>query len=146
MKKGDLLLGIICILLGAFTIIMSDNFPNEASDFPRLVSTIIIILGIMLLIQYFRHIAGNTNKNEEKINVSKLIKVIMLSCLFIAYYLFVEALGYIIPTFLIVFLTIILLEYKNIKVNLILSATLSVFLYLVFTFLFQVNLPQGLFY
>lgn len=146
MKKGDFMLGILCIVLGMATMIMSGNFPRQASDFPRLISIIMITLGCILVFQYIKHTKSSNNNTEEKMDKSKLIKVLLLACLFIAYYLVIEVLGYIISTFLIVFLTIQLLGYKKIKVKLVLSTTLSIFLYLIFTFLFQVNLPNGLFY
>lgn len=146
MKKGDLILSIICILLGILTLVYSSSFPGQAADFPRLLSMVLVALGGLLLGRTYTSFKNKKSKSIEKMDFKNIKKVGLIALLFIIYYMVLETLGYIIPTFLITFLTIFVLKYKKLKTNLILSAILSVSLYLIFTFLFQVKLPHGLFY
>ena len=149
MKKNDVILGIICIVLGISVYLMSSGFPMEASDFPQVMAIALIVLGGILVGRYFRAIKNNPVKSEPETKKSineNLPKVGLIAILFILYYLTLEKLGYIIPTFFLSFLTIYILKYKSIKTALILSSVLSVSMYLIFTFAFQVNLPKGIFY
>ena len=150
MKKNDLILAIICIILGILVYMMGSTFPMQASDFPQTMAIALIILGGVLVGRYVRVLKNNPvkTKSETKKNDynENLPKVGLIALLFIVYYLTLEKLGYIIPTFLLSFLTIYILKYKSIKTTLIVSSVLSVSLYLIFTFAFQVNLPRGIFY
>lgn len=146
MKKDDLTLGISIIILGIFAFIKGATFPGQASSFPKLMSVILIIFGLLLLIRTFRNKEENDQEKKVELKNKSILKAALIASLFIIYFFTIEILGYIIPTFSITFLTIYILKYENLKVNLILSTLLSITLYVIFTYLFQVKLPKGIFF
>ena len=149
MKKKEIGVGVISILTGIIAYLGSSTFPTGASAdtlgaafFPRLVAVIIIILGASIII------GALPKKEDEKAaqekTTSKSIsygKVMAIIGMLFGYYFLLTNIGYIFSTFLMIAVGAYILNYKNMKVTLIVSACISTTLYLVFTKVFYIRFP-----
>jgi len=112
----------------------------EAYLFPRIITSIMLLLSLLLLIQHFYE----KNHSIKKINIAKLAPFFILIIIFI---LLGENLGFYLCASLI-FLTICYLYYPEKKDTikilffLLISALFMMAIYFLFTFLLKVQVPR----
>ena len=148
MKKNDFALGIFSVLFGLAIYISAKRMPDSAGTFPKLSAMFLICLGILLIVSFLYALKKGKLTDNVKDTANKISykKVIIILVFFISYIFVFEFLGYIIPTLFLMIGVIFVTGYKNIKINFITSLSVTLMLYLIFRFLFQVNFPNGLFY
>lgn len=149
MKKKDMILGIASIVLGVAAYLGSSRFPTGTSAdtlgaafFPRLVAVIVMVLGASIIIGALRK--KEDEKAAGKKAASKPVshrRVIAIIALLFVYYFALLNIGYISSTFMLIMVGAYILNYKNIKVTLIVSSCISIGLYLLFTKVFYIRFP-----
>lgn len=148
MKKSDLVLGIITVILGIIIIVSTGEMNATIAAFPKISAYLLIIIGTLLILNFANALRKNNlvTKKTEKTDISSYFKVVSIVAMFIAYMYVLEVLGFIIPTCILMLGVIYLAGYKNLKVNIITSVCITLGLFLIFKFLFQVQFPKGLFF
>lgn len=142
MKKSNIFVSIIIILIGIATLIEVKSFPQGQNNvvgpgfFPGIIAAILIILGIILFIQSIR-----IKKDEDiKVNLfdseNKLAYIIMGITLI--YLIAINYIGFLISS--IIYLTTLITLYggKNKLKSLIASSVISSAIYFVFNILLNV--------
>ena len=142
MKKSNIFVSIIIILIGIVTLIEVKSFPQGQNNvvgpgfFPGIIAAILIILGIILFIQSIR-----IKKDEDiKVNLfdseNKLAYIIMGITLI--YLIAINYIGFLISS--IIYLTTLITLYggKNKLKSLIASSVISSAIYFVFNILLNV--------
>lgn len=142
MKKSNIFVSIIIILIGIATLIEVKMFPQGQSNvvgpgfFPGIIAAILIILGIILFIQSIR-----IKKDEDiKVNLfnseNKLAYIIMGITLI--YLIAINYIGFLISS--IIYLTTLITLYgeKNKLKSLVASSIISSAIYFVFNILLNV--------
>jgi len=104
---------------------------------PRLWIFALIPLSLLLLVKTLR------NKDDVEQAGTRVDIVLTFIGLLIVYLLVMNYIGYFLSTFIFMITGMIYLEYKNIKVMLITSATWIVFSYIIFYKILFVPLPLG---
>lgn len=135
--KNDLYLSTCLLLFSGFVFIKAFEFPEEAAYFPKLFSSVLGILAILLLISsLYRKNSASTN---EKTNYKNTIFIILG---LIVYALVLRTIGYVISTGVLVLYVIYILGYRKIR-NIILVSVISViFAYVIFGMFLKVPLPH----
>jgi len=147
LKINDLILSTASIIIGAIVIISSLSMKASVAFFPKLSASFLMILGVILLATtLLKKLELSKNEKVNKFDVQKVIRVALVIAILFAYYLAINFLGYTIPTFLLIFTIVYVLDYRNLKANLMTSLGVSIGLYLIFTYIFQVHFPKGLFF
>lgn len=144
MGKKDCGLGIGAIVLGIAAFVYFQGLPGAAGSYPKLVSAVIVILGILIVAGSFRTAKKEEQEQKEKKNISYKTVALIVVYLFAYYFLF-QYVGYVIPTFLMMLATSVTLGYRNWKVLIPTDLLISIGLYLAFTQLFHVRF-MGLFF
>lgn len=142
MKKSNIFVSIIIILIGIATLIEVKSFPQGQNNvvgpgfFPGIIAAILIILGIILFIQSIR-----IKKDEDiKVNLfnseNKLAYIIMGITLI--YLIAINYIGFLISS--IIYLTTLITLYgeKNKLKSLVASSIISSAIYFVFNILLNV--------
>ena len=112
---------------------------SEAYLFPKIITSVMIILSSLSLVFYF----FEKTKKTEEINISKLSIYLISLILFI---FFGEILGFYFLT-IILFLTVCYFysEQKNFKIiiyNILITSLFMLFIYLLFSILLKVQVPR----
>lgn len=149
MKKKDIGLGIASIVLGIAAFLGSSTFPTGTSAdtlgaafFPRLVAVIVMILGASIIVGVLREKEDEKAAGERAASKSiSYWRVTAIIALLFIYYFALTNIGYISSTFVLIMAGAYILNYKNIKVTLAVSACISVGLYLLFTKVFYIRFP-----
>ena len=144
MGKKDCGLGVGAIVLGIAAFVYFQGLPGAAGSYPKLVSAVIVILGILIVAGSFRTAKKEEQEQKEKKNISYKTVALIVVYLFAYYFLF-QYVGYVIPTFLMMLATSVTLGYRNWKVLIPTDLLISIGLYLAFTQLFHVRF-MGLFF
>ena len=132
---------LVAIFLSILLVVASFSGGNsEAYFFPRIITSIMLVLSLLLLIQHFYE----KNHPIKKINIAKLTPFFILIIIFI---LLGENLGFYLCASLI-FLTICYFYYpekkdmKKVLFFLLIGAAFMMAIYFLFTFLLKVQVPR----
>ena len=144
MKKSNIFVSIIIILIGIFTLIEVKSFPQGQNNvvgpgfFPGIIATILIILGIILFIQSIR-IKKDEDKKVNLFNKENKLAYIIMGITLI-YLVAMNYIGFLISS--IIYLTTLIILYgENNKIkSLIASTIISSAIYFVFSMLLNVPL------
>lgn len=105
--------------------------------FPKVVSVILIVLSILIFISN-----GKDKKTEKNPNIKYTLITIGI---FAVYIVLIGKIGYLVSTILFSFAIISLLKKDSIVLKVVYSIIFPVGLYLLFTYVFKVSLPTGIF-
>lgn len=151
-KNKDLMIGIIFLIfsllyISQIGIIKISNFaPIDSAFFPKVLSAIMIILSLIEIAVGIKKMKSEPAEedNEEKINYINVIKTFILS---VAYVALLQPLGFIISSVIYATAGMIVLcpkeECKPVKF-LIISAAVSVVIYILFRYALGLVLPPGI--
>ncbi len=103
--------------------------------FPKVIAIILIILSILLFL-------SKDKTKQENHNIKYTLMVIMIFALYI---FMIGKLGYLISTILFSFTIVSILKKNSIILKIIYSLIFPIGLYLLFTYIFKVSLPTGIF-
>jgi hypothetical protein len=152
LEKKDLGLGIGAILLGAVTWLYFRTLPGSAGSYPKMISVITVLLGIVIAlraVKALRTAPGSPEQfssGEDTSDKKPSYRSVALIVLYlIIYYFLFQKFSYTISTFLLMVATSLTLGYRNFKVLLPTALLVSIGLYLSFTQLFHVRF-MGIFF
>lgn len=149
MKKANIMVGFLGILLGGYVVYTSAGFPENLSAvdpgsayFPTLMGFFMIALCLTLIVL---SLMGKGADINEVLQITPGIKRTGLGVmLFAAYCMFFRPLGFILDTILFCFICMLLLQNRKYIQMLIVSIITSVLIYFVFASLLGAKLPAGL--
>lgn len=155
--KNDIAIGILVTILGIIILIISQNIGGSISKFdvltshffPTIIAICLILLGLGLsivsMINYFKKDYKNPLKTKkEKINGNhKLLKTIFLT---ITYIYFIDWFGFIFATSIALILLMYLFGEKSWGRILIISISTTILCYYIFVKLFNIILPNKIFF
>lgn len=142
----DIITSIIVTASGIFVFMSATPLAKSSAGlsdnpalFPQAISFVLVVLGLILLARSVK------NKSMVKLRFRKisLLKVSSLFLILIAYLVAMSHLGYIISTILFLYLMMAFLGCRKAKAC-VFSFLITLSLYMVFSLLFQVPLPQGM--
>ncbi len=141
MKKLDLVLSGILIMIGGLVYIMISQLPKEASIYPIFVTSIFLILSITLLIKtYFNKEEDSKSTGFKDIQLGQLLFILISSGIYI---LLMNLIGYVVSTILYVFTILFFLKVGK-KRSTLISFGFCIFVYILFKILLKVPLPEGI--
>ncbi len=162
--KKDFYSGIFFLLFSIFLYVLSYAIKMTKADslgpqfFPRLVALFMAILSIVVIVNGYKGMKEEKNKEQSGSNQpskapEKIDKLSLLfsSILLIGYALLIDTLGFMITSALYLFFQIYLisppelLKKKNLVINGVISIVVPVALYFIFYRAFNIFLPTGIF-
>ena len=151
----DHIIGIICLLVSAVMLYVSRSFPTATtgasnltgpSFYPNLLALVFALCGIGEIIAGFRHAEKRKTLDLTRLTGTLrdpgFLNVILIIVLIIGFMLLVELLGFIICSYLIVFILMWRFGVNWIR-NTLYSVILVALIYLLFGKLFKIYLPSG---
>ena len=150
-KREDVLVGIFSVVLGIFALIIASTFnENTALDsagpggIPKVLAWVILIIGVIHIVgaYYAPKVDGDKKaKLAKEFEDSKVILRITLVC--ILYIFFLEYLGYLVATPLLIMGIMWVINVRDIKSLLSTSIITTIVLFLIFDIVLGVNFPMG---
>jgi putative tricarboxylic transport membrane protein len=108
--------------------------------FPALIAAVLVILSLVLMIE-----GGKKEGEEDAVSGQAIIRMLVLFAALVAYFLFLEYLGFVVVSFLLMFFLFLWVGRQRWYVAF-LSAVICIGLaYLLFEILLKSNLPRGVF-
>jgi hypothetical protein len=148
MKKwvnSDSISGLIIVIISIFFLSMTNKMPISAARFPKLVLSILGILGFVLFIRGIKSSLKNKNLKETITFTSFKNPIIAISLITI-YVVLLKILGFYIATALYTVLFMLFFQERKIKTILLTAIAINLFVYLLFVVQLNVQLPQGFLY
>jgi len=155
-NRNDFIVGIASILLGLFIVMQGEMIENEVvvsidpagpTALPDLMAYIIIAIGVIHLGGAWyanKAFAGKHQSKKIQEYVREYKAVIYSSIVSILYAMFLENVGYLILTPLLISALLWIVQVRKIKDLVKVSVTMTVILYVVFALGLKVKLPLGL--
>lgn len=148
MKKANLIVGFLCILLGGYVCITAAGFPENRSAvdpgsayFPTVMAVFVIVLSAVLIV---RTLMGKGADIDQTISITPGIKRAALGVVLFTVYCFLfKPLGFILDSIALCFLGMLLLQNRKYIQITIISVVASVGIYLIFARLLGAKLPAG---
>nr|WP_312577842.1 tripartite tricarboxylate transporter TctB family protein [Sedimentibacter sp.] len=153
LEKGEqpfiLILSIFSLVsfIASIKMFMKDTSLSSQGAFPLLISSLLMIMSAIMIWE-IRWCPSAFEKNinlfdKVKATFEELFpgKILPVVIMVIVYGIVLPHIGFIISTFLFLFLSMITLKKGNIKMSLTISAGLVVFILVLFQFIFKVILP-----
>lgn len=134
----DTYLSIVLLVAGTLVFMEAKSFPQTPGEFPVWISTILIGLSALLLIQSL------TNRDDDKkleINKSALIHIAITTAGIAGYIILLPFLGYVITSFILVLSLSILFGYRSIKYLAMTPLAAVLLCWAVFSFILNIPLP-----
>ena len=148
MKKADQIIGIVAVILGIVTILLTRGLPPPAmrgtlgpAFFPRLISWGLIVCGVLL---FFRSLRRNDNRQIEFSHES-LPKVLKVTVLMGLLPLSLTYLGFLLTCFASCFVFFSILRVELLR-SVIIALCISFAIYAVFHYGLQVQFPKEIFW
>ena len=149
MKKANIGVGVIGILISAYVIYTASGFPANqsavdpgAAYFPILMSIFVIAMCLLLIV---RSLMGKGVDIDETFAITPGIKRAGLGVLlFVCYCFLFKPLGFVLDSILLSFLGMLLLQNRKYIQMLIVSAATSIVIYVIFANFLGAKLPAGL--
>lgn len=146
MQKKDIGLGAVSIAFGAWVWYMAAALKKGADFWPKIVAGSIILLGLIILVMALMEVRSKGAEDTKKTKgAPQYLQVLEIIAVLLGYYVAFQYVGYTIPTFLLIFLSALILGYRNWKIMIPTSLIVSVGLYLIFTQLFGIRFPGSFF-
>ena len=154
-KYGDIIVGIFYAVLGIALIVAARMLPKSqvmeiGPDFmPTVVGTLILVLSVILLVQSFRELKKNTDKEYEP-DTSDYKRVALSLILALLYVFLLKPVGFIICTLVYLVCQIYVLApdshrtKKDIVIYLIIDVVFTLIVYFLFRLGFKIVLPAGI--
>jgi putative tricarboxylic transport membrane protein len=116
-----------------------------ARDFPKTISYILMLLGIILGIKsIFEKEKSKNNSKVEKACKDDLIRIIKFLSMFAMYIFGIKIIGFFTLTTIFIVFLMIFLKIKKWYMIFLITIGVDLFLYLIFVNVMKVNLPTGL--
>ncbi len=149
MKKANIAVGLVGILIGAYAIFTASSFPENqsavdpgAAYFPTLMGALVIGLCLVLIV---RSLMGKGAGIDEEIPITQGVKRAGIGVLlFIAYCVLFKPLGFILDSIALCFVGMLLLQNRKYLQMILISVLTSVAIYIVFARLLGAKLPAGI--
>lgn len=149
--NGDIIITIIIGLFSLMMLLLSVDYPKEARRFPQIVAGFTLILCIFQIAMFLirsKQKKESEQKDERDSESSSNIpakKWIGVFCITLAYYLVVVPIGFIISSILLLSVIPVYLGYRRYKIIISVAVITTLIAYYIFTGIFYVPLPKGLF-
>ena len=145
MKKADIWVALILIPICLYVFYESATWPKEAligapTLIPRGVSACLLLAGGLLLVRALR---GKANELEAPLVGANRRRVVLIGLLTGAYAAVVAYVGFLISTFIYLFLFGLVVGERRLPRLLLFAVLVPVVIYLVFSTFFNVPLPEG---
>ena len=149
MRKANILVSVLCILLSAYVIKTAQGFPENLSAvdpgpayFPTLMAGMVIILSLVLAALA---ITGKGADAEDRLDFHGGSKRALIGvAMFAVYCVLFKTLGFIIDTIWFCFAMMVLLQNRKYPVIAAVSVATAVIIYIAFAVMLGAKLPAGL--
>lgn len=149
MKKADIVSGILVLLIAVYVFVETAKFPQDVvlllgpAFFPRLVAAGLVVLSIALIITA---LAGRSLPQEPDFDFAHggVRRALVALGTVAAYTLLLPTLGFILDSFLLLLVMMRFLGLRTYPKILLVSAAVTVAIFLVFHTFLKIALPTGL--
>ena len=142
--KQDIFLGIFIAIFGAVSFWSSLKFPSQAALMPKIITIILISLGILLsAVSFIRYKKGKESA-ASPIEIIKLKYPMVAFLMVVIYVILVNYLGFFCSTLLFLVCFMYFMNIKSVKTIAITVIILLSFVYLLFCVGLHVNFPSGI--
>jgi putative tricarboxylic transport membrane protein len=150
MPRANLIISIVLISFSGFyayliTGLPKRNLPNTlGADFMPWVLTIcLLLLSVLLLVQSL--LKRSAEEEADKISPQQILGMAVLFVIFVAYIVLMNMVGYLVVTPFFIFAMMVISGSRRWAEMVISSVVVTAFVYLVFQFVFRVQLPRVIF-
>jgi putative tricarboxylic transport membrane protein len=148
MRRHDLISSALLFFVGLFTVVIAPQYDLGTAStpgaglMPFLSGSLMCFFAVLTFLKAYRHKSGEVKKIWADIQFKKLIFVLIILFL---YALFLEKVGFLISTFLLIFLLLRSVDPRPWLMSLLGGGLTSILSYLIFETWLKAQLPRGIF-
>lgn len=152
-KKQDILFASITVVVGVFYFMMTSQLPSKGGavngkTIPYILGSMMIVLGVLQIgasLKIKKNVEAKRREDDKCVDVTTVFKTVILIVCYIALF---NVIGFLITTFVYLFLQFTVLspaeKKPNLIVYLLISGVISLFIYTSFRYGLDIMLPQGI--
>ena len=147
MKKrlnSDTVSGLIIVVISIFFLSFTNKMPAGAARFPKIMLSLLGILGFILVLRGLRASIINKFNGKEAISPNSEKNPMIAIALIAIYAVLLKVIGFYIATTVYIILFMLFFQEKRIKIILLTVLGINIFIYLLFVVQLNVELPQGI--
>ena len=146
---ADFFINVGLSLLGIFLLVLISEYPKQARMFPQLILIIVTILIILdIVVQIRKRIGSKTSATKDTLAIAVphrgKIRFFVTIGLMIVFLYTILFFGFVLGTFIFIYLSAWILGYKKIKHLTISSLIITAFMYAVFILIMDSYFPQSM--
>lgn len=151
MKKGNVVSGVVLLALSIWLFVMAHALPVKATSatgpgfFPKIIAALMAVMSVALIAREWLA-WRRTGGMAPPVAWGNWKRMLMVLAAILGFTAFVSILGFLITTFLFLFVMLFLLEpvKKTIWKKLLIAAVMTAVVYVIFAVVFGASLPRGL--
>lgn len=142
--KRDIVTGLVLTAIAAGAYILALPMPGNASVFPKIASSVLALLGVLLVITSAVKMKKDIPIHEEPLVLRSMIKPLIYVAMILIYVLAIKHVGFYLSTTIILALYMFVMGIRKPSTLIITVVVVMVLIYLVFTVMLKVRLPKGI--
>jgi len=147
MRRHDLISSILLFFVGLFTVVIAPQYDLGTASapgaglMPLLSGSLVCFFAVLTFLSAYRRKSGDVKKIWADIQFKKLVFVLIMLLL---YALLIEKVGFLLSTFLLIFLLLRFVDPRSWMTSLIGGGITSILSYLLFETWLKAQLPRGI--
>lgn len=142
--KQNIVAGLVTVAVAIAAFAFTFEMPGHAPIFPRVASSIMFLLGALLIVFNWLDIRRGAVATRKPVNYSDFINPLYSVILMIGYIVCITLLGFYTATALMMIVYMHHLGIRSLRTLATVTVIMSVLIYLIFTLQLEVPLPRGL--
>lgn len=147
MKKrinSDTVSGLIIVVISIFFLSFTKKMPDGAAQFPKIMLSLLGVLGFILALRGLRAAIINKSDSKESLSFNSEKNPMIAIALIVIYAVLLKVVGFYISTAIYTIIFMLFFREKRIKIILLTVLGINIFIYLLFVVQLKVELPQGI--
>lgn len=142
--KQDMIAGLIVLAIALFAFAFTFEMPGSAPLFPRIASSILFLLGLVLVVTSYTGIRRGRPTDRKPVLASVFYNPALTLLIVIAYIIGMRLLGFYVSSLLMIAGMMYFLGARSVKSIILVTVIVTAVVYLIFTVQLRVPLPRGL--
>ena len=142
--RQDMAAGVVLVLIGIAAFLLAIGMPGKAPLFPKIVSTGIAVLGILLILTSLSKINKDSETQAVPAEAKDFVFPLITLILLLIYVMAVITVGFYIATPIMLVGYMYLMGIRKVKPILVTTVIIMLFVYCLFTLQLNVPLPAGI--
>ena len=147
----DVYSGIVLLLITAIFYWQTFDLPDRAALFPEFILYVLMFFSVAIIVNGIRKTKKERDgeevaqtDDEERVTLSKIKMPLLMLSILVVYLIVLDIVGFFVTTSLLIALVLYILKVRKPLTYILTIVGVGLFIYVLFVYFLNVNLPQGI--